>query len=1338
MFTVNGSFQLQSSGPSAADTAYLTTAFNPNFSDTVVWEFYWRMAFSPSDNNKSRVYLMSSAANLNGALNGYFVQLGENLSNDNVDLFRQDGNTITSIISGVSIYSSNPSIVVRVTRFPNSNWQLESRLSGAGSFTAEGTTSDNTYSSSQHFGVWCKYTSSNSGAFYFDDFYIDSVITIPPTLESMMVNSATEIELTFSEPMDPASSQIATNYSLDNGVGNPISATLSGGNLVTLQLPSAMVSETTYTLSVSGVKDAEGIAIVPVDTSFFFIDFATGISFRDIVINEIMADPTPQVGLPDGEFVEIHNTTANYYSLDQAVFHDGTGNFSFPSGHYIAPGEYIVLCDDSDSAALAAYGKVIAFTSFPALTNGGEALSFELNGTIVDQVNYSDTWYLDALKADGGYTLEQINPLAVCTGPSNWIACSDTMVGGTPGQQNSVYSIAPDATPPTIESVSINTLNEVQVKFSEVMDSTSLAQGTYSLTNGVSVNGITVSELTTVILNLLPNLDSSVIYTLTVDGVTDCPGNVIQEKTIDFGIGALPAPNDLVINELYPDPDEAAGIPPFEFVELHNRSGKLLRLENLELADARKSSVIATTVMMPDEYLILCSSGSAALFAAYGKVATVSSMPSLNNTGDSIYIHLNGTTIDLVEYSDSWYQDENKQDGGFTLERINPEISCTQESNWRASNDGLGGTPGMQNSIYSLAPDTTNPIISALEVVAIDTLRLMFSKPMDSASLTAATFSAMNGLTVSKVMPIAPFFKEVVLVLSPALDSGVLYQLIVTGGTDCLGNPLVSDSMQIAIGLSAKPYDLVINEISPVPSEAQTIPPYEFIEIYNRTDNLLSLDGLRIADRSSSSAIQGEFILPHEYVIVCDDGYDTLFRPFGRVTPVSSMPSLNNSDDAIAIMNGATTIDVVAYFDTWYGDDDLIDAGLTLERVNPNDICGLGSNWKASTSANGGTPGQVNSVYSATSVGNPKLVAAQFISPTTIQVEFDRKMDSTAMAELSITANASLLTNGEINESYFSITASSASSFQRGMAYSIMIDSVSDCVGLSLQNASIELYLHDTGDIVINEVLFNPRESGSDFVELFNNSNYDIALNGWSLAYYDSKDSLRFNEISAATLTIPSKGFIALNEDDNNILLNYSMAVEDNLWVMNLPSYSNDEGSVLLYDQLEEPMERFDYNEGMHFALIDNPDGVSLERLDPSRPASDVGNWHSASSDVNYATPGYANSQQYASSATSAFSLSAEYISPDLDGYQDVVNIDYTLAKPGTVATVKVYTDKGVLIRELASNLILGTTGTITWDGTNDNGEKARTGIHVILVETFDLAGNRGLIRLPVVVALKL
>ena len=56
------------------------------------WTCYVKLSFSPSDNNMARVYLLSDQTDLKGPLNGYFIKLGENLSNDAIELVKHAGN----------------------------------------------------------------------------------------------------------------------------------------------------------------------------------------------------------------------------------------------------------------------------------------------------------------------------------------------------------------------------------------------------------------------------------------------------------------------------------------------------------------------------------------------------------------------------------------------------------------------------------------------------------------------------------------------------------------------------------------------------------------------------------------------------------------------------------------------------------------------------------------------------------------------------------------------------------------------------------------------------------------------------------------------------------------------------------------------------------------------------------------------------------------------------------------------------------------------------------------------------------------------------------------------
>jgi len=59
------------------------------------------------------------------------------------------------------------------------------------------------------------------------------------------------------------------------------------------------------------------------------------------------------------------------------------------------------------------------------------------------------------------------------------------------------------------------------------------------------------------------------------------------------------------------------------------------------------------------------------------------------------------------------------------------------------------------------------------------------------------------------------------------------------------------------------------------------------------------------------------------------------------------------------------------------------------------------------------------------------------------------------------------------------------------------------------------------------------------------------------------------------------------------------------------------------------------------------------------------------------------------------------------------------------VGKVEIYDRNGRLIRKLATNELLGKKGSFSWNGINDDGEKARLGIYLILIEAFHPNGEK-------------
>jgi len=263
---------------------------------------------------------------------------------------------------------------------------------------------------------------------------------------------------------------------------------------------------------------------------------------------------------------------------------------------------------------------------------------------------------------------------------------------------------------------------------------------------------------------------------------------------------------------------------------------------------------------------------------------------------------------------------------------------------------------------------------------------------------------------------------------------------------------------------------------------------------------------------------------------------------------------------------------------------------------------------------------------------------------------------------------------------------------------------------------------------------------GNDFVEVYNNSERYIDLNGWHLANWDDDDATiaSYKTVNQNYLLAPSE-YCVLTKDSTDLLTNYFQSTPGTfLQMSSLPSYSNDSGTVYLImpNTDSSVSDVFAYTDDMHFGLINDPDGISLERIDFNRATSDQNNWHSAAESAGWATPGKVNSQYFPGQVTDdMISILPEVFSPDNDGVDDILTINYSLEEVGKVANVTIFDPQGRIIRHLVQNELLAAEGTFSWDGLRNNREKARIGIYLIYFEVFDLEGNVSSVKKTCVLA---
>ena len=261
------------------------------------------------------------------------------------------------------------------------------------------------------------------------------------------------------------------------------------------------------------------------------------------------------------------------------------------------------------------------------------------------------------------------------------------------------------------------------------------------------------------------------------------------------------------------------------------------------------------------------------------------------------------------------------------------------------------------------------------------------------------------------------------------------------------------------------------------------------------------------------------------------------------------------------------------------------------------------------------------------------------------------------------------------------------------------------------------------GDILLNEVLFNPKDDGVDFVEIYNSSQKYILLNELALRYTSTGGSVSTKEVALDLIIYPN-AYVSLTADTSKVKSQYPEA--KNLHQLaSFISMNNDGGYLTLLGKLDLSIDSIAFSEDQHFELLKSVDGVSLERISFASSSTFIGNWQSASASVGYASPGYQNSQYIDLSSSNAdFSLASKSVSPDNDGYEDVLTVNYTTTEPGIVLNGYVFNLAGKRIHHPFNNETLGSAGVISWDGVTDNGTKAPIGNYILLLESFTLDGK--------------
>ncbi|MBK8193429.1 MAG: lamin tail domain-containing protein [Lewinellaceae bacterium] len=691
-----------------------------NMPDSLIWEFDVRLSFDPSGSNLLRIMLQTDQPDV-AASNGYFLELGESGSADAIRFFRQDGTVRTQLAAGQpGLVASSPNLKIRVKRTASGEWAVDAAASGM-ALQPQFFVTDNTWpgGTDRFFGFQCVYTASNAAKFYFDNINIrpDVPDTQAPVLLSAVADNANTVTAVFDEELDSVSATLPAHYELSPGGGQPASVVLlTDRRSVRLNLQTPLVTGA-YTLQTLAIQDDSGNESGLQTATFTFVKIDAAELF-DIVINEIMADPSPRVGLPEMEWLELFNRSGKTLDLAALRLRDATGSPVVLPAYMMVPGEYLVVTAtaNADSMQAVSQGTVLGASISPLLLNNdGDILTLtDADGNVIDRVAYSSDWHTESGKDNGGWTLERVNPDLPCLGRTNWRSCG-VLPGGTPGKQNSVYNTAPDLAAPHVLDAFPESATSVLLRFTEGLDGASASDaGAYLFSPPVGVVSAVQlpGEPSKLRLALGGPLQPQTLYAIEIStSVADCSGNAIPATDTAFvGLPEKPEPGDVVVNEMMFNP--ATGNQ--RYIEFFNRSSKVFNWAEFFLANfsdgADVEAFADNRLMLPGRYDVF-TPGVQNITGQFNNIhpenVLENTFPSFDdNSGNvTLYWSESGQTVvvDSFDYAADLHNGllSSSDRDGVALERIDVNAPTNLFSNWTSASPlatGLPGTPTLPNS----------------------------------------------------------------------------------------------------------------------------------------------------------------------------------------------------------------------------------------------------------------------------------------------------------------------------------------------------------------------------------------------------------------------------------------------------------------------------------------------------------------------------------------------------------------------------------------------------------------------------------------------------------------
>lgn len=695
--------------------------------------------------------------------------------------------------------------------------------------------------------------------------------------------------------------------------------------------------------------------------------------------------------------------------------------------------------------------------------------------------------------------------------------------------------------------------------------------------------------------------------------------------------------NDLIINEIMYAPSSGQS----EWVELLNKSANPINLKKWKFADATTSVTITNSdfILQPDSFVVLTADSSILNYFPVSSPILKISMPALNNTGDAVVIKdSTNILIDSVNYLPSW----GGNTGGKSLERILKDNPSNDPQNWKTSQSIFKATPGKINSVTPKDYDLAISVFESTSEFGIIGESILFNSTVkniglnNSGSFDLLLFNDTNYDSIPQLnelvsqqsfnsLSVADSISATFITQNFAEGENNFILLISTSPDNDTTNNIAFTSI-VGVTVNEIRSDIVINEIMYNPAS----PEPEWIEIFNRSDKTINLKNYKVADAVDTTKVITDTLNlnPKEFLVIAKDSSVFSFYNIQSRAYVKAFPTLNNTDDKIILLDSLNrVIDSLQYFSNWGGS-----GGKSLERIDVNVLSTDSTNWKTSISRYKATPGTFNSVT--------KKDFDLSVSDILFQPKYPLNGDNVNIASMiknigNFSASYSLSLFEDTNlDSIPDILLETLTQLQISSNDSAVVSFSYQIQNLLSKKAYyvIAIFLNDQDTsnnyfykiiepgfppqtIVVNEIMFAPFGGEPEWIELFNNSDTDINLNGWKIS--DIITTPAVAEIKT-DFVIRAGGYAVLTKDTT--IFNYHRFILSSVLKLNLPTLNNDIDGVVMKDKRGLTIDSVFYSNQWG-----GRNGYSLERISSIVNSNQQSNWAS-SIDIEQSTPGRINS----------------------------------------------------------------------------------------------------------------